>query len=64
MAGQSRATATGMFAVSNQLGMVGGASVGGLMLSLWSFPSVGMFCLLTAATAAALVRFKGKSKPR
>jgi predicted MFS family arabinose efflux permease len=64
MAGQSRATATGMFAVSNQLGLVGGASLGGLMLTLWSFPSVGMFCLLTAAIAAALIRFKGKSKPR
>lgn len=58
MAGQSRATATGMFAVSNQLGMVGGASVGGLMLSLWSFPLVGVFCLVTAAFATVLVRFK------
>ena len=29
LAGQSRATATGLFAVSNQLGAVGGASLGG-----------------------------------
>jgi len=57
-AGKSRATATGMFAVSNQLGIVGGASIGGLMLSLGSFPLVGMFCSATAATAAALVRYK------
>jgi len=57
-AGKSRATATGMFAVSNQLGIVGGASIGGLMLSLGSFPLIGMFCSVTAATAAALVRFK------
>jgi predicted MFS family arabinose efflux permease len=42
-AGQSRATATGMFAVSNQLGMMGGASLGGLMLSLGHFPWGGRF---------------------
>jgi len=57
-AGESRATATGMFSVSNQLGIVGGASIGGLMLSLGSFPLVGMFFSATAATAAALVRYK------
>jgi predicted MFS family arabinose efflux permease len=58
LAGQSRATATGMFAVSNQLGVVGGASIGGLMLSLGGFPMVGMFCSATAATAAVVVRYK------
>jgi predicted MFS family arabinose efflux permease len=57
-AGESRATAAGMFSVSNQLGIVGGASIGGLMLSLGSFPLVGMFFSATAATAAALVRYK------
>jgi predicted MFS family arabinose efflux permease len=58
LAGQSRATATGLGAVSNQLGAVGGASLGGLMLSLGSFPVVGLFCLVTAVIAAAVVRYK------
>jgi predicted MFS family arabinose efflux permease len=58
LAGQSRATATGMFVVSNQLGVVGGASIGGLMLSLGGFPMVGMFCSVAAATAAVVVRYK------
>ncbi len=57
-AGESRATALGMFSVSNQLGIVGGASIGGLMLSFGSFTLVGMFCSATAVTAAALVRYK------
>jgi predicted MFS family arabinose efflux permease len=57
-AGESRATALGMFTVSNQLGIVGGASFGDLMLSLGSFPLVGMFCSASAVTAAALVRYK------
>jgi predicted MFS family arabinose efflux permease len=55
LAGQSRATATGLFAVSNQLGAVGGASLGGVMLALGSFPLVGMFCLVTAALAAGVL---------
>ena len=58
LAGQSRATATGLFAVSNQLGAVGGASLGGVMLSLGSFPLVGLFCLATAATAAVVIHSK------
>lgn len=57
-AGKSRATATGMFSVSNQLGIMGGASIGGLMLSFGSFPLIGIFCSVSAATAAALVRYK------
>jgi predicted MFS family arabinose efflux permease len=58
LAGQSRATATGLFAVSNQLGAVGGASLGGVMLALGSFPLVGMFCLVTTALAAGVLRGK------
>jgi predicted MFS family arabinose efflux permease len=58
LAGQSRATATGLFAVSNQLGAVGGASLGGVMLSLGSFPLVGLFCLGTAAMAAVVIYYK------
>src|SRR5215471_579790 len=58
MAGQSRATASGLFAVSNQLGIVGGAALGGLMLSLGRFPCVGAFCMATALTAAVIVQYK------
>lgn len=56
MAGQSQATATGFLAVSNQLGAVGGASLGGVMLSLGHFPLVGLFCLATAGIAAGVIR--------
>jgi len=58
MAGQSRATATGLFAVSNQLGIAGGAALGGLMLSLGRFPCVGAFCMATAIMAAVIVQYK------
>jgi len=58
VAGQSQATATGLLTVSNQLGAVGGASLGGVVLSLGSFPVVGLFCLATAATAAVVIRCK------
>jgi predicted MFS family arabinose efflux permease len=54
-AGGSRTTATGLFAVSNQLGAFGGASVGGLMLALGGFPLVGGFCLGVALIAAGLI---------
>jgi hypothetical protein len=33
-------------------------SVGGVMLALGSFPLVGMFCLVTAALAAGVIRGK------
>jgi MFS family permease len=58
LAGQSRATATGLFAVSNQLGAVGGASLGGVLLALGNFPLVGMFCLVTAVLVAGVLRGK------
>ena len=57
LAGQSRATATGLFAVSNQLGVLGGASLGGVMLSLGHFPLVGIFCLAMATFAAGIMRY-------
>jgi predicted MFS family arabinose efflux permease len=57
-AGGSRTTATGVFAVSNQLGVFGGSSLGGLMLALGGFPLLGFFCLGVAIIAAAVVRFK------
>jgi predicted MFS family arabinose efflux permease len=58
MAGRSRATATGIFATSNQLGVVLGTSMGGLMLHLGSFPLVGLFCFATATTSAIILRYK------
>ena len=57
-AGGSRTTATGLFAVSNQLGVFGGASLGGLMLALGGFPLLGLFCLGVAVLAAAVIRLK------
>jgi predicted MFS family arabinose efflux permease len=58
MAGPSRVTATGLLAVSNQLGIMGGASLGGVMLSLGHFSLVGVFCLATAVAAAVIIRYK------
>jgi MFS transporter, DHA1 family, inner membrane transport protein len=57
-AGGSRTTATGVFAVSNQLGVFGGGSLGGLMLALGGFPLVGLFCLGVAVIAAVVIRLK------
>jgi predicted MFS family arabinose efflux permease len=60
MGARSRATAAGLFATSNQLGMVLGTSIGGLMLYLGSFPLLGLFCFATAATSAILLRYKAR----
>ena len=54
LAGESRATANGMLATSNQLGAMIGASVGGVVLAFGGFSLVGLLCL-GAAVAAALV---------
>jgi predicted MFS family arabinose efflux permease len=54
-AGGSRTTATGLFAVSNQLGAFGGVSLGGLMLALGGFPLVGVCCLSVAVIAAVVI---------
>ena len=58
LAGRSKATATGMFSASNQLGGVGGSSLGGLVLSLGGFPLVGVLCMSAALVGAAVVRFR------
>jgi predicted MFS family arabinose efflux permease len=58
LAGQPRATASGMFGASNQLGSVIGASIGGVMLSIGDFAAVGLFCLVASALSAVMVRFK------
>ena len=58
LAGRSRATALGMFAVSNQAGTIVGTSLGGLMLAFGGFPMVGIFCLVSAVAAAAVMGLK------
>jgi DHA1 family inner membrane transport protein len=58
LAGNSRTTATGLFAVSNQLGVFGGASLGGLMLAMGGFPQVGRFCLGVSIIAAVVIHLK------
>ena len=57
-AGGSRTTATGLFAVSNQMGVFGGPSIGGLMLALGGFPMVGWLWLVVGVIAAAVVCLK------
>lgn len=57
-AGESRTTATGLFAVSNQMGVFGGPSVGGLALALGGFSMVGWLWLGVGVVAAAVVRLK------
>ena len=57
-AGKSRSTATGLFAVSNQMGVFGGAALGGLMLALGGFSSVGLFCLGVSVIAAVVLHLK------
>jgi DHA1 family inner membrane transport protein len=58
VAGQARATATGLFAVSNQLGVFSGAAVGGLLLAVGGFRLVGCFCLAGSILAALVVHLK------
>ena len=58
LAGSSRTTATGLFAMSNQIGAFGGPAIGGLMLALGGFPRVGLFCLGVSVIAAMVIRLK------
>jgi predicted MFS family arabinose efflux permease len=55
-AGESRTTAAGLFAASNQVGAFGGSSLGGLMLALGRFPQVGFFCLGAAIMTVVVLR--------
>jgi MFS transporter, DHA1 family, inner membrane transport protein len=57
-AGKSRSTATGLFAVSNQMGVFGGAALGGLMLALGGFSWVGLFGLGVSVSAAVVLHLK------
>jgi predicted MFS family arabinose efflux permease len=58
VADSSRTTATGLFAVSNQVGAFGGPSLGGVLLALGGFPLVGLFCLGVSVLAAVVIRLK------
>jgi predicted MFS family arabinose efflux permease len=55
LAGESRTTATGLFALSNQLGVFGGTSLGGLMLARGGFALVGLFCGVVAVLAGVVI---------
>ena len=57
-AGDSRTTAMGLFAVSNQLGAFGGSSLGGAVLAVGGFPMVGLLWLGVGLLATLLVRCK------
>ncbi len=57
-AGSSRTTATGLFAMSNQLGAFGGPAVGGFVLALGGFPMVGLLWLGVGVIAAVVIRLK------
>jgi MFS transporter, DHA1 family, inner membrane transport protein len=58
LAGNAQTTATGLFTMSNQLGVFGGAALGGLMLAWGGFPRVGLGCLVMAVLAAAMIQLK------
>ena len=58
LAGSSRGTVIGMFAASNQVGVFGGASIGGVMLAMGGFPLVGFFCLGAAGMGGAMILLK------
>ena len=58
LAGESRATANGMLATSNQLGAMTGASVGGVILAFGGFSFVGLFCLGAAVVSALVIGAK------
>src|SRR5262249_11444273 len=58
LGGNSRTTAAGLFAVSNQVGAFVGPSVGGLILAVEGFPGIGLFFLAVSVLAALLIWFK------
>jgi predicted MFS family arabinose efflux permease len=58
LAGDSRATANGMLAASNQIGATTGASMGGVVLALGGFSLVGLFCMGAALIAALVIGMK------
>src|SRR5262249_59315229 len=58
LAGNSWTTATGLFTLSNQLSVFGGASLGGLMLALGGFSGGGLSCLGVSVIAAVVLQLQ------
>ena len=56
ISGSSQATAVGMLGASNQLGGVGGAALGGAVLALGGFSTVGFFCLIVTLLSATVLQ--------
>ncbi|MCH7736995.1 MAG: MFS transporter [Chloroflexi bacterium] len=55
---QSRATGVGLFGISNQAGMVGGAALGGILLASSGFSGIGYLCLgVTAFSVVVIILF-------
>jgi len=60
LAGESRATANGLLATSNQIGALAGSSLGGLALDGGGFPLVGVLGLASALLAALIIAVNGR----
>ena len=56
ISGNSWVTAIGMLGIINQLGRVGGAALGGVVLAIGGFSAVGFFCLIVALLSAAVLQ--------
>lgn len=52
---QSRATGVGLFGISNQAGLVGGAALGGVLLASSGYPGIGYLCLGVAAFSTVII---------
>jgi DHA1 family inner membrane transport protein len=57
ISGNSQATAVGMLGASNQLGGVGGAALGGAVLALGGFSTIGFFCLGAVLVSVVVLHF-------
>ncbi len=55
VSGDSRATGVGMVGATNQLGGVGGAALGGVLLAATGFPGVGYLCLAVGGVSALII---------
>jgi predicted MFS family arabinose efflux permease len=60
LAGDSRATANGLLATSNQLGALAGGSLGGLALAAGGFARVGALGVASALLAALILVVNGR----
>ncbi|MDA0262708.1 MAG: MFS transporter [Chloroflexi bacterium] len=63
ISGASQATAVGMLGASNQLGGVGGAALGGAVLALGGFSTIGFLCFGAALVSAMVLQFGMRRRP-